>query len=75
MNNLMDLLDAEQLMTMAALFLPKIAAAIVVLIAFWVIRRVTRTPVRLALRGAGFEEALVGLFADSVYGGPCLCSR
>ena len=69
MIDLMELLDVEQLVTMAALFLPKVAAAVLVLIAFWIVRRVTRTPVRLALRGAGFEEALVGLLADSVYGG------
>lgn len=69
MTNLIELLDAEQLITMAALFLPKIAAAVVVLFAFWIVGRVIRTPLKLALRGAGFEEALVGLLVDNVVGG------
>lgn len=69
MDQLLQRLDVSELLTRFVAMLPNLFAAIVVLIGFWALSRVTRTPLKVALRSAQLDEALVRLLADNVYGG------
>ncbi len=67
MQGMLELLDPERLTTLVLIFIPRILAALVVFIGFWLVSRLTRPPLRAALRRAAFAEALVKLLVDNVY--------
>lgn len=67
MQRLMNLLDPEYLTQMAVDFLPKLAAATIVLFAFWLLVKLTRPTLRAMLRRADFSSALIHLLVDNVY--------
>lgn len=52
---------------MLVAFIPKLLAAGVVFLIFWVFLRLSQRPLRNVLQRAGFVEALVRLFVDSLY--------
>lgn len=59
--------DVKELVTQAIEFTPKLFAAFAVLLAAWIIYRVTRKVFRLALDRVEFEPALVDLLIDNIY--------
>ena len=66
MQRLSDL-NPEMLESLALTFGPPILAALAVLLAFWILFRLTRPPLRAVLRRAGIQEALIHLLIDNVY--------
>ncbi|MFO7654415.1 MAG: mechanosensitive ion channel family protein [Candidatus Krumholzibacteriia bacterium] len=67
MDPFLDKLDVERLVTDTVTFLPSLMAALLVLIAFWMLYRLSRRPLFAALRRAGLHEKLVSLLIASIY--------
>jgi small conductance mechanosensitive channel len=67
MANLLQYLDARKVLDGAAAFAPRLAAALLILFAFWVFFRVTRRGLRLALGRSSVHEYLVRLLVDDIY--------
>ncbi|MDH3457034.1 MAG: mechanosensitive ion channel family protein [Gemmatimonadota bacterium] len=59
--------DPQRLVDMGFDFGPKLLAALLVLLVFWIVLRVTQPPLRSMLKRAEFADALVGLLIDNVY--------
>ena len=67
MDRIQELIDVKQLMTTLVAFVPKLGAALLVLLAFWLIYRVSRPALRAVLQKADFHEALIQLMVDNLY--------
>jgi small conductance mechanosensitive channel len=67
MTKLLNLIDAEVLITKFMTFLPDLLAAVAILIAFWVFYRISQKPLRLILQKAGIHENLIRLLINNVY--------
>lgn len=67
MPDILGFLDPEQLQRMAMDFIPKAIAAVLVILIFWLIVKVTTPTLRAVLRRARFADALVKLLVDNVY--------
>jgi small conductance mechanosensitive channel len=65
--NLGDWLDYRALGTQAVAFLPRLLAAGLILLLFWIAYRATRRPFRQILLRSRFDEALVQLLVDNIY--------
>ena len=63
------LLDPGQVQAALLVIAPRLVAALLVLLAFWLLVRVTRSPLRGALRRAHFDPGLISLAVDGVYRG------
>ncbi|MEZ5317046.1 MAG: mechanosensitive ion channel family protein [Vicinamibacterales bacterium] len=63
------LLDPGDIQAAVLVAIPRVLAAIVVLLVFWGLKRVTQPALQAALRRGGLDEALVRLLARNVYGG------
>lgn len=62
-------LDAEQVRLALTAFLPRFAAALLVLAGFWVLLRITQPALRAALHRAQFVDGLIRLLIDGVFRG------
>ena len=67
MDRIAELIDVKELLTAVVAFVPKVGAALLVLVAFWLIYRVSRPGLRAALHKADFHEALIQLMIDNLY--------
>ena len=67
MDRIQELIDVKELMTTVVSFAPRLGAALIVLLVFWLIYRVSRVPIRAALQKADFHEALIQLVVDNLY--------
>jgi len=67
MQNLLRFVDPENLTTLVITYVPKVFAAILVFLAFWLLTRLTRRPLRKALHRADFDDALIRLLVDNLY--------
>jgi small conductance mechanosensitive channel len=67
MDRIADLIDVKELLTTVVAFVPKVGAAMLVLVAFWLLYRVSRPGLRAALHKANFHEALIQLMVDNLY--------
>lgn len=67
MSDVFGWVDWDRVGTMVVDFIPKLGVAIMILIAFWALYRVTRPPLTAVLRRAGFAQALIHLLVDNVY--------
>lgn len=67
MQDILDWVDWERVQYMMLDFLPKFGVAIIIMLLFWLAYRVTRTPIRLILKRAGFAQALIHLLVNNVY--------
>ncbi len=65
-------LTREEALALAAAVLPKLAAAILVFLAFYLLLRMTRPALRAILRRANFAPALIHLLVDGVVRGTVL---
>ncbi len=72
MQGLLDSISREDLLAVAAVVLPRVAAALAVLAAFWLGFRIIRRPLRAVLEKADFAETLVKLLVDGVLHGVLL---
>jgi small conductance mechanosensitive channel len=64
---LMDVIDIQELTTKAVGFLPDLFAAVVILLFFWILFRLTRPSLKAVLRRVGFHETLVRMLVDSIF--------
>lgn len=67
MSSLIERLDMIQLLTRVVEYLPKVFAALVVLVLFWLVYRMTRLPVSGLLERAGLHRTLVNLLVTNLY--------
>jgi small conductance mechanosensitive channel len=67
MDRIAEMIDVKELLTAVVAFVPRVGAALLVLVAFWLIYRVSRPGLRAALRKADFHEALIQLMVDNLY--------
>jgi small conductance mechanosensitive channel len=67
MDRIAELIDVKELMTTFVAFVPRVGAALLVLVAFWLIYRASRPALRVALQKAEFHEALIELMVDNLY--------
>jgi small conductance mechanosensitive channel len=67
MTKIIDLIDAEVLITKFMTFLPDLLAAVAILITFWVFYRISQKPMRLIFQKAGIHENLIRLLINNVY--------
>lgn len=67
MLNVFSRLDPQYVSQMLVSWLPKAAAALIVLFVFWLILRVTAPTLRAILRRADFTDVLIGLLVDNLY--------
>jgi small conductance mechanosensitive channel len=67
MDALLQKIDLERLLTGIVEAIPQFVAAVTIMVAFWLGYRVSRRPLRAALRRTGLEEKLVELLVGSIY--------
>lgn len=67
MSSLIERLDMIQLLTRVVEYLPKVFLALVVLVLFWLIYRMTRLPLSGLLERAGLHRTLVNLLVTNLY--------
>lgn len=67
MSDITQLLNVEQIFTDAVTFLPRLGAAAIVFVTFWILFRFTRTPLRKILEKSGLQSVLVSLLIDKIY--------
>ena len=65
--DLLNIIDLQQLTTQLIEFLPRLVVAIVILVVFLIISKVTRTLLRKGLKRANFNDVLISLLVDNVY--------
>lgn len=69
MNTILDGTDAERWRTLLIAILPPMGAALLVLLAFWLVLRYTRPLRRRALARAHFADALIDMLVEGLYKG------
>jgi small conductance mechanosensitive channel len=67
MDQLMELLDTQQLLTMTVSFVPRLVAAIAVFAFFWLVQRLTSPPLQAMMRRARIDAALVHILIGNLY--------
>lgn len=67
MGNQTQLFDVQHLLSLLTAFVPKLLAAALVLLTFWLIFRTTRGTLCSILRRAGIHETLIRMLVDNVY--------
>lgn len=67
MNQILQNLDAERLLTEAVAFFPNLVAAFLVLVLFWAVFRVTQGPLRGLLHRSGLHETLIDMLVGNIY--------
>lgn len=67
MEQILNAVDLEALMTKLIDFIPRIVAALLVLAAFWAGFRLIRSPLRAMLDRGGFHRTLIDLTVDRVF--------
>jgi small conductance mechanosensitive channel len=67
MDALLELFQIEEISATLIQFLPKLFAAVVILLFFWFLYSLTGKSLRVILRRAGFREAMIHLLINNVY--------
>jgi small conductance mechanosensitive channel len=65
--DLQEWIDPKAIGTSVVAFLPRLLAAGLILVLFWITYRVIRPPLREALRRGHLDAALIGLLVDNIY--------
>jgi small conductance mechanosensitive channel len=66
MDAIVSYLDIDTLVTQVVTYLPRLLAAVLVMLAFWVLFRLMRRPLRATLGHSGLHAKLVDLLVDNV---------
>jgi small conductance mechanosensitive channel len=66
-DRVLEYINLEQLATRAAEFVPRLGAAVVVLIVFWLIYRVSAAGLQKLMAAAGMQAAIIDLLIRNVY--------
>jgi len=66
-NQIIQRLNIEEIVTQLAQFTPKLITAVSILFLFWLFFRITRGSLRLLLQRSTFEETLIRLLVDNTY--------
>lgn len=69
MHQFLPAVDQKQVTAFVLMALPKVVAAILVLVLFWVILKATQPALRIVLHRAHFADALIKLLVDGLYKG------
>ncbi len=69
MSWILEKIDAQALVTRLIGFLPDLVAAVLIMLAFYVLYRMTRSSMAGLLRRAGYHEALIGMMVSGIYRG------
>jgi small conductance mechanosensitive channel len=72
MEDLLKWANPDQISSMVVAFIPRLVAAGLIFLLFWVALRLTQRPIRAGLQRAGFADALIRLIVDSLYKGAVL---
>ena len=67
MGRIAEYLNIAELLTQVIGYVPTAFAALVILVLFWLLYRVTRVPLQIGLEKAGLHPALVRSLVESVY--------
>lgn len=67
MNAILDFVDLNQISTLVIAFVPRLLTALLIGFAFWLVFRLTRTPLTTVLVRSGLEPNLVRLLVDNIY--------
>lgn len=67
LEQLKELVDVETLVTHAVQYAPRAVVGLLILVAFWVLFRVSRLAIRAAFHRGGLHEKLIELLVDRVY--------
>jgi small conductance mechanosensitive channel len=67
MAELLSYFDPAVVTEMVVRFVPNLVLALAVVLAFWLIQRLSKVPLKAALRRGHLDEALVHLLAENVY--------
>lgn len=67
MTDLLSAIDAAHIVNMSLAALPRVFAAMLVLVVFWVLQRVTQPVLRAIMRRADLDEALIRILVDNLY--------
>ena len=67
MDALLTYLDVDELVTELVAYLPRVLVAVLVMLAFWAIFRLSRRPLRATLGHTGMHRKLVDLLVDNIY--------
>jgi small conductance mechanosensitive channel len=66
MDAILNYLDVDALVTQVVTYLPRLITAVLIMLAFWAIYRLSRRPLRAAFLHSGLHQKLVDLLVDSV---------
>jgi len=67
MDAILSYLDLDALVTEVVTYVPRLLVAALVMLAFWLLFRVTRRPLRAALAHSGLHVKLIHLLIENVY--------
>lgn len=67
LERLQDLVNVQQLLTGVVAFIPDLIAAILILFGFFLLYRVTRIPITVALRHSHLHDKLIELLIGNIY--------
>ena len=67
MDAILTYLDIDSLVTQVVTYLPRLIAALLVMLAFWLLYRVSRRPLRAALGHSGLHVKLIDLLVENIY--------
>jgi small conductance mechanosensitive channel len=67
MQYLQNALDLDALLNQMVVFAPRLIVALAIMVAFWVLYRLSRRPLQLAMTHSGLHAKLVGLLIDGIY--------
>lgn len=67
MENFYKYLNIDELVTSLVTFAPRVIVALVIMLVFWLVYRISSRPLRLALAHTGLHEKLIDLLVGSIY--------
>jgi small conductance mechanosensitive channel len=67
MENFLKYLNIDELVTSIVAFAPRLVVALLIMLAFWLVYRLSSRPLRVALSHTGLHQKLVDLLVNSIF--------